>query len=378
MFQRITQLQMKWRTHLVYVNWTIVFVGIIIGLFPIFLTNDEQRRGYPSGYFADLLNNSTVTTPIDSTTVLSLLSDDYVGLLGTPDVKGAEIVGPFLGMCLPAFIDLLVELYVAVSKPKSTTTTIVRLTILERFLFILGAVSNAFYFLIPIDWNVMVIFTIRFSTTTIGNILIMAPIIIFLERTTNVFSPLFTTLVLLLLTLGNVLAIFSVDIAHDTLLHNEVYSWAQTVAITCYTLILSSCCWNFLWFMYRRQQTKTPIHGTMKMDQHDPFLDFSVTHVPACHMVALCINVAITMRFSISVVESSLYFLLYTLLLFAAALVFVVEIRIRQNEVVIGLRQLDIQHYEVSFSNQPYLIFIIPITTFTPRSPLFFAWTHGC
>ena len=201
----------------------------------------------------------------------------------------------------------------------------------------------------PIDWNVMVLFVIRFGTTTIGNILLMSPLIIFLERTTNVFSPFFTSFILVLLSLGNVLANFSVAVAHDTLLHDEIYNWAQIVVIVCYVLILASCLFSFVRFLYNRQQSMTEVHGTTTKEHKDPFHDFSVTHVPACHMVSLCVNVAITMCFSFGTISPSVYLLLYTLLLFAAALVFVVEMRIRQNEVAIGLRQLDIQHYEVCF-----------------------------
>ena len=350
MLERVHQIQLKWRRILVVVNWTMVFVSIIVCLLPIFLHCDGQRRGIPSGYFEDLLNNSTFTSPVDSTTVLSLMTDDYVALLGTPDINSAMIVGPFLGMCVPALFDLVVELYVTLTQPITAMHStngfpIVRLSMLERFCFILGVICNAFYFVIPMDWNVMVIFNVHISTTILANVLNAAPIIIFLERTTNVFSPLFTSLVLFLLTLGNVMAVQSYDLAYDTSAHIEIYYYSTKIMITCYLLVLSACFWSFLRFLYLKR-TKTSLSGT-KEEQHDPFLDFSKTHVPACHMVALCITLAITLYFNFATPTPEIYYLLWTLLLFASALVFAIEMRVRQNEVISGLSELEKKNYEV-------------------------------
>ena len=58
---------------------------------------------------------------------------------------------------------------------------------------------------------------------------------------------------------------------------------------------------------------------------------------------------------------------LWPLLLFATALVFVVEMRARQNEVFSGLAQLDVKHYEVRFFN--LIITLIATVTLTPTHP---------
>ena len=333
---------------MVYVNWTMIFTAIILGLVPIYLNGQQQEHGYPSGYFANLdPNNSTLSIPLDSANINSLVTDDYVVLLGTPIIISDRALGPFLGLCLPALLDLFVEFYVSVTQPKTTTDSIIRLTMLERMMFIVGVIFNDVYFLIPLDWNVMVQFTIRFTTTTMANVL-LAPIIIFLERTTNVFSPFFTTLVLFLLALGNVMVNFSYVFAHGTLSQINLNYWANIVVITSFVLILSACVWSFLWFLYNRQRSMTRLYG-IKKEQYDPFLDFSVTNVPACHMFALCVNVVIAMCFNFGTPTPSVYLLWYAMLVFSTALVFVVEMRVRQNEVVIGLRQLVIQQYEVCF-----------------------------
>ena len=164
--ERFQKLQIKWRSTLVYFNWCLLFFGTVVGLLIIFLHCDEYRRGYPAqgAYFEELLNNSTLKAPFDSSTVLSLWTDDYAKLLGTPDINGAEIFGPFLGMCLPALMDLLVELYVTLTTHRTTPKTmhsnnvvlqVVRLSILERFVFIIGVMGNAFFIVIPNDWNMV-------------------------------------------------------------------------------------------------------------------------------------------------------------------------------------------------------------------------------
>ena len=129
----------------------------------------------------------------------------------------------------------------------------------------------------------MVIFTVRIVTNILANILVNAPIIIFLERTTNVFSPIFASFILLLLVLGNLLGMYSYAIPRGTVSQQALQSCYNKISIICYALILLSCLWSFLKFMYRQHTTKTASIGTNKEQHdhdHDPFLDFSTTHVP--------------------------------------------------------------------------------------------------
>ena len=61
--------------------------------------------------------------------------------------------------------------------------------------------------------------------------------------------------------------------------------------------------------------------------------------------------VAMCYVFSSTPLPESLQQKLYVGILFAVAIVFVIEMRVRQNEVFSGLTQLDIKRYEVSFCN---------------------------
>ena len=330
-----------------------VFLGFLISLLPIFFHCDQQRRGYPSGYFVDLLVNTTLAAPVDSATVLSLLTDDYVSQLGTFNVKDTMIFGPFLGMCLPSLMDLMVEMYVAIGRKASTeihrntASTVIRLSMLERSVFIIGVICNSFYFLMPIDWNVMVIFIVREITEIISSVFVTAPLIMFLERTTNVFSPLFTTLIIFLLSCGNAIGCMSYNAAYDTDFHKEnVVSLYMLIA--CYLLIISACLWSFLQFLFRQHTKVESVKDETNNHDLDPFVNFSTTRVPAAHVVALSVNCGIVLYFFLlPKPPPSVFNLLYTLQFFAAALVFAIEMRVRQNEVVIGLTQLELNEYEV-------------------------------
>ena len=369
MLDRLFVLQTKWRTTLVYVNWIVVFVSTIVSLLPIFINCDQQRRGYPSGYFADLLHNTIYTAPVDSETVLSIINDD--GIDYAMNLNHAMIMGPFLGLCLPALLDLFAEMYVALRTPTTgmngnNALTIVRLSMLERFVFIVGVVCSAFYFLIPLDWNVMVIYTVRRATVNLSHILLVTPLVIFFERTTNVFSPFFTSLIVFLLSLGGAIQCFVYDLAYDTMSRQNLNDAGSSIYLVGYLLIIVACFWSFFQFLLR-QRSKADIDGIGKQ-QLDPFQDFSTNHVPACHMVVLCIGFFINIGWAVNNnPPPTTANALWTLLLFATALVFVVEMRARQNEVFSGLAQLDVKHYEVRFFN--LIITLIATVTLTPTHP---------
>ena len=336
------------------VNWTMVFVATIVSLLPIFLNCDQQRRGYPTGHFADLLNNnSNLRAPVDSTTVLSIITDDEI--VQTNDLNVSMIMGPFLGMCLPAFLDLLVDVYVAVTQPTTrgmnNALKIVRLSLLERFVFILGVFCNGFYFLIPLDWNVMVRYTVQQVTNRVGLILLSAPLIIFLERSTNIFSPFFTTLIIMLMSSGGAMIGYKMGLTTDTMAYQEINVLSTFIILAYFCLVLSACLWSFLKFLFHQHTKAESAAGGIQKQHLDPFQDFSVNHVPACHMVTLCIGYCVSLSWFLSPnkVPQSTNNLLFALMLFSEALVFVIEMRVRQNEIVHGLHLLNSKRAFVRF-----------------------------
>ena len=375
MLEGFGRLQTKCRKTLVSVNWSIVFVATVVSLLPIFFNYDQQRRGYPTGHFANLLHNSSYHAPLDSATVLSIITDD--GIFQGSDINFSMIMGPFLGMCLPALLDLIVDVYAAVTHPTTgmnanNSSKIVRLSLWERFVFIIGVMCPAFYFLFPMDLNVMVLYTVRRVTTNLSVILLAAPIVIFLERTTFVFSPFFTTLVIFLMSLGGTLNCLTFSVAKGTMIHNELNVYSSYLVLAYFCLVLSACLWSFLQYLFHQRTTRAESAATsgLKNKQLDPFQDFSINHVPACHMVTLCIGYCVTLTWFLSpnAVDQSTNSLLYTLLLFSLALVFVIEMRVRQNEIVHGMHLLNSKRafvrfisHEVRFLSLSFVVVVVVV-----------------
>ena len=356
MLERFGRLQAKWRKTLVVLNWTMVAIATVVSLLPIFFNCDQQRRGYPTGHFANLLHNSSYHAPLDSATVLSIITDD--GIFQGSDINFSMIMGPFLGMCLPALLDLMVDVYAAVTHPTTgmnanNSSKIVRLSLLERFVFIIGVMDNAFYFLIPTDWNVMVLYTVRRVVNNLSIILLAAPIIIFLERSTHVFSPFFTTLVIFLMTVGGTLRCFTFNFVKGTMIQHQLIVYSAYLILAYVCLVLSACLWSFLQYLFHQRTTRAESAATsgLKNKQLDPFQDFSVNHVPACHMVSLCIGYCVSLAWFLAPINisPSTNSLLYTLLLCSLALVFVIEMRVRQNEIVHGMHLLNSKRAFVRF-----------------------------
>ena len=240
---------------------------------------------------------------------------------------------------------------------------------LERLVFTIGVSCSAFYFVIPLDWNVMVLFIVRRVTVNITLLLMVTPLVIFFERTTNVFSPFFTTLIIFLLSFGGAMNCFSFNLADDTPSFQNTIDDGTYIYVAGYLLVVVGILWSFFQFLLQKR-TKADIDGKEKQQQLDPFIDFNTTHVPACHMVSLLIGFFINIGNALAPAKPSpsVINLLYTLLLFAAALVFLIEMRVRQNEVVSGLVHLERKNYEVSYFHL-ILFLILTLTSTSTPSP---------
>ena len=175
-------------------NWCIVFAAVLVNLMPLFIDGDKWRRGEMVGNFAYLQKRTDLTT-VDSAQLQALLTDDYYGRV---DHSYYILIGALnMGVAVPSVMDLLVDISneympwgAGAEKPNDK---IVRLSLLERSVFLIGVLTNGFFLLFPSSWNVMV----RSNIDTIFNnmpcYLQIAPIIIFLERSTQAFSPLVTS-----------------------------------------------------------------------------------------------------------------------------------------------------------------------------------------
>jgi hypothetical protein len=161
---------------------------------PLFIDGDKWRRGEMVGNFAYLQKRTDLTT-VDSAQLQALLTDDYYGRV---DHSYYILIGALnMGVAVPSVMDLLVDISnvympwgAGAEKPNDK---IVRLSLLERSAFLFGVLTNGFFLFFPSSWNTMVRSNIDTTFNNMPCYLQIAPIIIFLGRSTQAFSPLVTS-----------------------------------------------------------------------------------------------------------------------------------------------------------------------------------------
>lgn len=260
---------------------------------------------------------------------------------------------------IPSAIDVLIDAFILLvnliktrfdaGKSKyvkhiSHSSSMLRLSIGERFTFILGISCVATFILCqPSDAYNAAYLALYFSLSNVSTILTVCSLLIFLERCTDVWTPTKTFLVVLFTNLGSIASSWSYCYAINgrayfvlnTLAASLICAAATTFVILCTISIAQSLRSHFhskerryKWLGLVCELFSEPGGGS-KFYKH---------FVPGIYTFAL---------FSIAVSNVVWYFMEINLVVLTAALiclqtavaviVFVVEIRIRHNEVVSGL-----------------------------------------
>ena len=331
-----------------------VFVTTILSLIPLFIVGPQQREGFPTGEFGYLSNSTSIDGTLSNAAFLSL-TDDAVHL--SKSYEYARVMGPFLGLALPVMMDVIVDIYVLVTQPSMRGNNVVRLSLLERAVFITGVFLNGLYLLFPLDWNPMLTFTIQGIFANINTLLTAAPIIIFLERTVDVISPLLLTFLITLLCSGIVClnCSFLLVIDATSLTYRALFAYSEISLSICFGCIILACFWSLFCFLstnrWLRQYCGWNLSSGASSTERDSYEEFSVNQVPALHMIALSIMCIINLYWfnTPTVIPIENESLLNLLLLLSTALVLTIEMRIRQNEVMHGLFLLDSKKSFVRF-----------------------------
>ena len=341
----------KLREKVWYFNWGIVFVATVICMIPLFAYAQPQREGHPVGDFSYLQTKTDATT-LDNDRI-QMLTDDQTFAV---DQRATVLISALnLGVAIPSMFDLFVDIFVAISQKTNDQPTkeIVRLSLLERSVFLFGVICNGVYLLFPSDWNIMVISNIYNVFNNLSALLQAVPILIFLERSTKAFSPLWTSFLVLTLSLS--VAMWCCNYLDVT---PNMRASFTSVNITCFGLstwgtVLASlwCLYDILrhhrWFRWCR-----PVH---QQDDITPVLDayenFNVNQVPALHMISLVISMVMCFvwYYLLSDITPTQSYLLNTLYIFAACVVMVIEMRVRANEVKHGVDLLESKRSFVRF-----------------------------
>ena len=339
------------------IQWTMVFVSTILSLVPLFINGTPQRERFPTGEFSYLSNSTSISGTLDDVAFNSL-TDDAVHL--SKSFEFARVMGPYLGIALPVMMDVIVDIYVFVTQPRRENN-VVRLSLLERAVFIVGVFVNGLYLLFPLDWNPMIMFSIQSIFANINTLLTAAPIIIFLERTIDVMTPLLTAFLIVLLCTGIVCLNFTFLLVTDltSLTYKALYTYSEVSLSVCFGSIILACCWSLFCFLSTNRWLQqcfgwvsgSSTAGTSSSEKSDPFQEFLLNQVPAAHAVALTIMCVINIYWFNTPTEVPIRneSLLNLLLLLSTALILTVEMRIRQNEIIHGLFLLDSKKSFVRF-----------------------------
>ena len=341
----------KLRDKLWYFNWGIVFIATVICMIPLFAYAQLQREGHPVGDFSYLRTKTDATT-LDNDRI-QMLTDDQTFAV---DQHATVLISALnLGIAIPSTFDLFVDIFVAISQKTNDQPTkeIVRLSLLERSVFLFGVICNGVYLLFPSDWNIMVISNIYNVFNNLSALLQAVPILIFLERSTKAFSPLWTSFLVLTLSLSEVMWCCNyLDVTPN------MRASFRSVNIICYGLSTWGTALTTLWCLYdslrhhRWFRWCRPVH---QQDDITPVLDayenFNVNQVPALHMISLVISMVVCFvwYYLLSDITPNESYTLNTLFILAACLVMVIEMRVRANEVKHGVDLLESKRSFVRF-----------------------------
>ena len=341
----------KLREKLWYFNWSVVFVATVICMIPLFTYAQPQREGHPVGDFSYLQKKTNATT-LDNNRI-HVLTDDQTFAV---DQYATILISALnLGVALPSAFDLFVDIFVAIfrktnDQPKKE---IVRLSLLERSVFLFGVICNGVYLFFPSDWNIMVISNINNVFNNLSALIQNVPILIFLERSTEAFSPLLTSFLVLTLSLSEVMWCCTyLDVTPNM---RVIF---RNVNITCYGLSTFGTVLTILWCLYGCLRHHRWFRWCRPVDRKDditPVLDayenFNVNQVPALHMVSLAVSMVVCFvwYYVLSNITNNESYILNTLFILAACLVMVIEMRVRANEVKHGVDLLESKRSFVRF-----------------------------
>jgi hypothetical protein len=233
------------------------------------------------------------------------------------------------------------------------STVVIRLTDIERLLFIVGIAIQSTVGFLPQRTSVVVLSLVHECTNNMSVVLTVGPILAFLSRCTSTFTPLRSLIILSTVALG--LCIISISF----FLRWNHQQWTNllftgslvvTMAWAIYIILIIICIYKYcrekmiwdrqVWLMRLRKPfgsaPPTAKNGDHKVDTDS---ELYTNYIPALHMIAsitiACANAAVSYnpdRSEVGTYEKQSY-----LVLLAEITVLVIELRIRKNEIARGL-----------------------------------------
>lgn len=252
----------------------------------------------------------------------------------------------------------------------SSASSVLRLSSMERSAFIVGIACVSVFTLttpsIEYSSNALALY---FSFSNFSTIVTMCPIIFFLERCTKVWTPMRTFLAILFTNLGSVLSSISycyLTLSNEYIALNLSAAALISAATSIFVYVSAICVLNSMVICV---SSRNGSYGWLSYG-YDMFFEsragtkFYKHYVPGIYTMAImAISASNVAWYFIQVDQVVVTAALISLQTAVAVIVFVVEIRLRQNEVLSGLvsqRQTMIVQIEcIELGNFPFTYLVL-------------------
>ena len=319
-------------------NLTIACLSALFCLCPLpTLDAQTKNNAYDNGSFEQLNATLMQRSP-------SFLASLFVVLIPAADLLLDLICNIF------AFLKSDNE----VKKKKTETTVVVRLSDVERILFIIGIGIQSVVWFLPVSTDLPTLKVVYFSTTNAGFLLVGCPMLTFLQRCTTTFTTLRATSVVCMFCLG----FFSFSVA-NLLNHNPrsqrllnysgwlIVGLAELLFISLILLCGVNYCQSkigtassrkaiFSWIRSLFRRTEAGVKGGYDIDYDN---ELYANHIPAVYMTSIVMMIFSTIYVSAIGAEQNVtaFERRNYVIVIAEIMVLVSELRIRKNEHSRGL-----------------------------------------
>ena len=280
--------------------------------------------------------------------------------------NGPTLIASFFVALIPA-ADLLLDLpsHIASvlyhvnssSKMKSpSNSVVVRLNEMERLVFILGVGIQSCVWFMSHSYGPVVLGIVYFCTSNASVVLILGPILTYLQRCTTTFTSLRVTVIVLLSAIGQIVYTSSNFMRSHVQTHRLtmlVGVITRASASLCFLLLISLCAvkychavfWNVVnqpaivpWILDVSKKALEAING-IRHNSMDDDCELYTNTIPALHMTA-CVVIIVSYLYTGMIphtyVASAFETKNFTVII-AEIVVLVIELRIRKNEIARGL-----------------------------------------
>ena len=343
-------------------DWGVTVVCTVIAFLPLFIYGRALARGQPVGYWSSL----SVTG--------NLHNDDYA-YYNTPvyESRFRELNILFLGVSLAPLADVLLDLYNVWRKGGTTASPdgpdtiesrserkIVRMHAAEKLCFLVGMMLQSSFVLFPTAFgNCLILFLIQNATSEVNTVLTFVPVLFFLQRTTDVFTPLLTTVLCLLVNVASAAKSCCYMVPVDTITYQRMDLASTVLFLLTFSVFVAAILLSFA-----RHVKEHWLHGggfriveEGAAGSNDfgsrQFAYFSQVIVPGWHAGALTVLVLVDIAWyalpdSILLPEWEFSTLLGAQL-GATVLVLLIDMRVRNAEISHNLETLDSKRDFVRF-----------------------------